>query len=349
MKKLLCLMLALVLSLSLIACGGSGDSESSSSQVEDSSSNSEADGDSAEPLRVALCLTGAINDMGWNQSAYEGLLEIEAVYGAEIAYTENLEVADMVAAFTDYAASGYDLVIGHSFLFGDVALEVGPLYPDTKFVAIEGGVSSGDNVASYVMKSEESFYILGIIAASMSESGKIGMIGSVQGPSIIKKMNAFEDGARTINPDIEFSTAWTESFVDTAVAKEAAVAMIENGVDVIAHAANASGNGAILAAEEAGIYAMGTSYDQSPMAPDTIIISDITYVTALMTEIIEDINNGEFKADVNHLGFAKGVISLAPYNNFEDIVPEETKELVAQTVEGFMDGSFEITRDETLR
>ncbi len=348
MKKFLSLMLVLVLSLSLVACGGSGDSESSS-PAGDSSSSSEASGDSAEPMKVALCLTGAVNDMGWNQAAYEGLLEIEATYGAEIAYTENLEVADMVAAFTDYAASGYDLVLGHSFLFSDVALEVGPLYPDTKFVAIEGSAGEGDNVASYVMKVEESAYVLGILAASMSETGKVGMIGSVQGPSIVKIVNAFEDGARSVNPDIDYSTAWTESFVDTAVAKEAAVAMIENGVDIVAHCANAAGNGAILAAEEAGVYAIGSSYDQSSMAPDTIMVSDISYVTVLMTAIVEDINNGEFTGQVKHLGFADGVVDLAPFHNFDEIIPQDVKDLVQETVDGFKDGSFEIVRDETLR
>ena len=97
-------------------------------------------------------------------------------------------------------------------------------------------------------------------------------IGPIQGASLVKIVNGFEDGAKSVNPNIEVQTAWTNSFTDTAFAKEAAQAMIESGVDIIKHCANESGTGAINAAKEAGIYAIGDSYDQS-MAPKTILTS----------------------------------------------------------------------------
>ena len=166
--------------------------------------------------------------MGWNQSAYEGLELIAEEFGCEVEYTENVQAADMVATFTDYAANGYDVVIGHGFQFGDPALEVGELYPDTKFICIEADASA-DNVASYVMKCEETAYLQGILAASMSESGVIGMIGPVQGASLLKIVNGYEDGAMSVNKDIKYQVTWTNSYTDTAVAQEAAQAMIDQG------------------------------------------------------------------------------------------------------------------------
>ena len=200
-----------------------------------------------EGLKVALLLSGAANDQGWNQTAYEGAQKACEKYGYELAYTENLEVADISAAYADYASAGYDVVIGHGYEFGDPALEVAETYPDTKFICTEADASA-DNVASYVMACEQTAYVEGIIAASTSESGKLGAIGPIPGDSLVKIINGYEDGAKSVNPDIEVQTAWTNSFVDTQLAQEAAKAMIDNGVDVIKHCANACGNGAMTAA-----------------------------------------------------------------------------------------------------
>ena len=98
-----------------------------------------------EGLKVALLLSGAANDQGWNQTAYEGTQKACEKYGYELAYTENVEVADISAAFADYASAGYDVVIGHGYEFGDPALEVAETYPDTKFICTEADASA-DNV-----------------------------------------------------------------------------------------------------------------------------------------------------------------------------------------------------------
>ena len=299
-------------------------------------------------LKVALCVTGAVNDMGWNQSAYEGLLLVEEALGCEIAYTENVAAADMAATFTDYAANGYDVVIGHGFQFGDPALEVGELYPDTKFICIEAGASA-ENVASYVMKCEETGYLNGMLAASMSKSNKVGFIGPVQGASLVKIMNAFEDGAKAINPDIEVQTTWTGSFTDTALAKESATAMIENNVDVIGHCANECGTGALNAAAEAGIFAIGDSYDQYALAPQTILTSAIYNVPELIKTAITDIQEGSFEGVVKELGMADGIVELAPYHEMEDSIPDDVKQLIADKVEAIKSGEFTVICDTNAR
>ena len=353
MKKFVAMALSLTMAVSMLtACGGGSKetkaetkAESAAQTTAESASEKAAEG---EPLKVALCVTGAVNDMGWCQSAYDGLKLLEEKYGAEIAYTENIQAADMVAAFTDYAANGYDIVIGHGFQFGDPALEVGAQYPDTKFICVEADASA-DNVASYVMKCEEGGYIEGILAAHMTESNKIGFIGPIEGASLIKIMNGFEDGAKSVNPDIEVQTAWTGSFTDTALAKEAAQAMIDGGVDFIAHDANECGNGAIAAAQEAGIYATGDSYDQHELAPETVLTYSMYHVPVLIEAAYNDIVNGEFKGEVKYLGMAEGVVEMAPYYDMESVIPEDVRKEIAELIEQIKSGEFVVPCDTTAR
>lgn len=297
-----------------------------------------------EGLKVALLLSGAANDQGWNQTAYEGAQKACEKYGYELAYTENLEVADISAAYADYASAGYDVVIGHGYEFGDPALEVAETYPDTKFICTEADASA-DNVASYVMACEQTAYVEGIIAASTSESGKLGTIGPIPGDSLVKIINGYEDGAKSVNPDIEVQTAWTNSFVDTQLAQEAAKAMIDNGVDVIKHCANACGNGAMTAAVEAGIWCQGDSYDQSSLAPDNILDSAIYNLDVVIDTALGSVADGSFEGDVYNLGMADGAVEVLLSDNLSD----DVKATAQDAIDKIVSGELEVERDYTMR
>lgn len=297
-----------------------------------------------EGLKVALLLSGAANDQGWNQTAYEGAQKACEKYGYELAYTENLEVADISAAYADYASAGYDVVIGHGYEFGDPALEVAETYPDTKFICTEADASA-DNVASYVMACEQTAYVEGIIAASTSESGKLGAIGPIPGDSLVKIINGYEDGAKSVNPDIEVQTAWTNSFVDTQLAQEAAKAMIDNGVDVIKHCANACGNGAMTAAVEAGIWRQGDSYDQSSLAPDNILDSAIYNLDVVIDTALGSVADGSFEGDVYNLGMADGAVEVLLSDNLSD----DVKATAQDAIDKIVSGELEVERDYTMR
>ena len=301
-------------------------------------------GADGERLKVALLLSGAANDQGWNQTAYEGAQKACEKYGYELAYTENLEVADISAAFADYASAGYDVVIGHGYEFGDPALEVAETYPDTKFICTEADASA-DNVASYVMACEQTAYVEGIIAASTSESGKLGAIGPIPGDSLVKIINGYEDGAKSVNPDIEVQTAWTNSFVDTQLAQEAAKAMIDNGVDVIKHCANACGNGAMTAAVEAGIWCQGDSYDQSSLAPDNILDSAIYNLDVVIDTALGSVADGSFEGDVYNLGMADGAVEVLLSDNLSD----DVKATAQDAIDKIISGELEVERDYTMR
>ncbi len=252
-------------------------------------------------LKVALLMSGAANDQGWNQTAYEGAQKACDKYGCELAYTENLEAADISAAFADYASAGYDVVIGHGYEFGDPALEVA--------------------------------------------ADKLGAIGPIQGDSLVKIVNGYEDGAKSVNPDIEVQTAWTNSFVDTQLAQEAAKAMIENGVDVIKHCANACGNGAIAAAVDADIWCQGDSYDQSSLAPENILDSAIYNLDVVIDKAIESVVDDSFEGDVYNLGMADGAVEVLLSDNLTD----EVKATAQDAIDKIVSGELEVERDYTLR
>lgn len=351
LKKLAALVLAAsVAAASLAGCSKKTETKTETPNTSVSSETSETSNTSetSKTFKVALCLSGAANDMGWCQSAYEGLKLLESDYGCETAYTENLTPDDIEAAFADYAANGFDVVIGHGYEFGDPAVEVAEQYPDTKFIVTEGEVSA-DNVASYVTKCEEGGYIMGMLAAGMSKSNKLGFVGPIQGASLVKIMNGFEDGAKSVKPDIEVQTAWTGSFTDTALGKEAAQAMIDNGADVIGHCANESGTGAINAAKEAKVYATGDSYDQNGLAPETVLSSSVYHIPNVIETAFQTVADGSFAGGIYDLGMKEGAVSVASYHELEAEVPDEVKAEIEKKVSAIAAGEFSVPCDTKIR
>jgi basic membrane protein A and related proteins len=341
MKKLVALISCLTLTVCMMAGCGTSKTDTETASASPAASTAAT---ATAKLKVALCVSGAVNDQGWNQAAYDGAKKACEKYGFELSYTENLGTADIAAAFNDYASSGYDVVIGHGFEFGDPALEVAKNYPNVKFICTEADAKA-DNVASYVMACEQTAYVEGVIAASMSKSGKIGAIGPIQGDSLVKIINGYEDGAKSVNASIEVEKSWTNSYTDTQLAQEAATSMIENGVDVIKHCANACGNGAITAAVNAGIWCQGDSYDQSSLAPDKILDSALYNLDVVLDTALGTVVNGTFKGDVYNLGMKDGAVEVLMSKN----LPDTVKATAQKTIDNIESGSLQVVRDYTIR
>lgn len=290
-------------------------------------------------FKVAMLTSGPVNDGGWNAAAYQGLMDISEKLGFETAYTENVAVADIEAGYIDYASQGFDLIIGHGFEFGDPAVRVGERYPDVKFVAIESNANS-NNVASYRMACKEAGYLMGVLAAEMSESGKLGIIGGVEQPSIVQVLEAYKLGAKSVNSEVEVYDVYVGTFTDVAKGKEAAMAMIDKGADVLSHCANQAGTGLIKAAEENGLFATGDSYDQNFLAPNTILSSTIYNVPALVLAAATHVKNGTFKGEIIELGTSDGCIDIAPYHELDTTIPEEVKAKINELQKQIIDGTL---------
>lgn len=295
----------------------------------------------AKAIKVALILSGPANDQGWNAVALQGLKDAEAKYGIKSAYSENVGIADSEAAFMDYASQGYDLVIGHGFQYGDPAVNVGKKFPKTKFMAIEAN-SSSDNVASYVIACEQAGYLMGILAASMSKTGKIGMVGGIEQPSIIKVVEAYKLGAKAWNPKIQVMDVYIGSFTDVNLGKEAALAMADKGADVLSHIANQAGTGVIKAAEERGLLSTGDSWDQSVISPKAVVCSTVYNVPTLVMIAVDKVRTGTFKGGVFNMGMKEAVVDIAPYHDFDAKIAKKAKDMIADLKKKITEGKFAV-------
>lgn len=162
-------------------------------------------------------------------------------------------------------------------------------------------------------------------------------------------MNGYEDGAKSVNPDIKYQSAWTGSFTDTALAKEAAQAMIDQGADVIGHCANESGTGAINAAADAGLFSTGDSYDQSSLAPTSVLTSAVYNVPQLIKTAVSDIIDGKFEGTVKQLGMAEGIVELVYNPELEDKIPADVKQLLDDKIAAIQSGEFTVPCDTSDR
>ena len=343
MKKGLLLIVVLAMLLTLVACGVKGNGASTDASASKNGKDASA---SEHTTKIALCLTGPANDGAWSSYAYNAVMDAKKEFGIEVLYTENVKPTDMEAVFADYAAQGCDLIIGHGFAFGDAALAVGALYPDVSFTIIDGSVEA-ENVASYNLSTQERGYVYGVMAAMMSESGKVGFVAGVEGPAIIKVAEAFKLGAKATDPDIEAMTAYTGSFDDAAKSKEAAQAMIDKGADFLVGVANQSNVGMIKACEENGIYCIG-ELDQQKLAPNNVVMCSLSDIRQLVYIAVQEVLNGNFEGGIHDYGLAAGVLGFTDYGELEDKIPQDVKDAVAKTIEDIKSGALKVPKIEEI-
>jgi len=179
-------------------------------------------------FRVALLTPGPISDAGWNAGAYDGLKAIEKELAASVSHVQVKSPSEFEEQFRAYAALGYALCFGHGFEFQDAAARVASAYPKTVFVTTSGS-RTAPNLAPIVFELEQATYLCGLVAGRLSRTGKVGMVGGVELPSITSTFLAFEAGARAANPNADVRTVFTGSFEDVAAAKAASLALATRG------------------------------------------------------------------------------------------------------------------------
>lgn len=297
----------------------------------------------ADDLRIAMLLDGPINDQGWNQGAYDGLAALKVKYLAEGAYTESVPRADMETVFRDYAERGYNIIIAHGFEFSDAAAKVAEDYPDAIFIITHGtsGVSGG-NVATIQYEEEQIGFLCGVIAGHMTESNKVAAIGGYEIPPIAIPFEAFTLGAKEVNPDVEVSVSWIDSWTDIAKMKEAASAVIANGADVVFPVASGASAGGLDAAQEEGVWAIGYSGDQYVFAPEVTLTSGIVDTGLSIELVVDKIVDGTFEPTDYWFGLKEGVLRLAPYHETADDVPEDVKQNVEEWENKIIEGEYEV-------
>jgi basic membrane lipoprotein Med (substrate-binding protein (PBP1-ABC) superfamily) len=292
-------------------------------------------------FRVALVTPGAVSDAGWNAAAFAGLGRIGVELGAETAHIEASSPAQFEESFRDFALRGFSLVFGHGFEFQDAATTVGAEFPDTAFVVSSGLVTSA-NVGSLVFRLEEAAYLAGVLSAGASGSGRVGMVGGVEIPPVRLVFDGFRRGFLEHRSDGVVKEVFLGSWEDVAGARQATLALVDQGADVVIQDADAAGLGVFQACRERAVLALGTNSDQSGVAPDVVLASAVMDIPEAMVRVARTVRDGAFEGRVFTFDLASGVVELVPNPAQGDRVSEETSAAVAAARDRLIEGEVEL-------
>lgn len=343
-RGILWLFIVLLVLLALAGCGQKG---ATTEPTKEGSTQPAGDKAGAKVLKVAVILPGKVDDVSWNQVMYQGIKALENEYKDKIKVTYVEDVYDVSAiepTLRDFASQGYDLIFGHGFQFQEPIIKVAQEFPKVNF-ALGTGFKTLPNTCVYDVKLEDGGYLMGTLAALMSKTNKIGLIGGVDVSEIYRGHEAYKLGAKKIKPDIAIQEVYTGDWRDAAKAKEAAMSMYDAGADIIWHSGDGIGLGAVDAAKEKNKLVLGNVADQNVLAPNNVLSGIVYNWTPVAKQIIDDILNNNF-ANRNEkfywLSAANGGVQVAPFHGLEGKVPQEVKDKLAAVQKGLTDGSIKL-------
>lgn len=291
-------------------------------------------------FRVGLITPGSVADAAWNEGAYRGLGAIRDSLGAETSHVEARTPGEQEEALRAYAVQGYDLVFGHGFEFQQPAERISAEFPKTAFIVTSGERVQG-NVSPLVFRIEEGTYLAGVVAGALSKTGRIGFVGGIELPPIKRGYQGWVNGARRSNPAIETRATYLNTFDDAAAGREAALAMIRVGVDMLHHNADAAAVGLFQAAKETpGIYVFGANADQSRLAPDRVLGSAIIDLPRAFLAVARELKEGRFVPKVESFGLAGGIIRFDLNPAVDSLVPAELKARLTAAADSIQAGTL---------
>src|SRR4029079_3214392 len=274
-----------------------------------------------QTFKVALLTPGPISDKSWNGGAYEGLMAIRDSLGATVSHIQTKTPAEFDENFRQYGAQGFTLVFGHGFEFQDAALRVAPDFPNTVYVTTSG-TSVAKNVAGVDFAFEEASYLAGIIAGRMTRSNLLGVIGGTELPPVKTSFEAFEQGAKSVNPKVRIIVSYIGNWDDASAGKEQAIAQISRGADIIFQNADAAGLGIFQAVKEArDIRIIGSNANQNDIAPEHTLGSVVIDLPHAFILIAREVEKGGFTGKVFHLGLHDSVVTFVPNPRLSNALP----------------------------
>ncbi len=325
----------LIFLLLLAGCGRSDDS-----------GDGETVGAEGDPFRIAIVMPSSTTDIAWSQSMFDSLVAVQTEMGGEdaltIAYSEGMfRVTDASAAIRDYASEGFDLVIAHGAQYGNSVFEVAADFTETSFAwgtSSDTGADKGiENVFAYGAVANEGGYVNGVVAAMLTQTDVIGVIGPVAGDAKLY-IDGFVRGVTEIKPDAQVNISYTGSFSDTTLAAEAAHVHIQAGADVLTGSAQQV-VGAIGVANENGVAWLGTQSDQISLGPDVVVTNQIYNWANVVADMISKIENGELGGTAYKLTFANDGLRLEFNENIE--IADEVKEAARTAIEDIKSGAVD--------
>jgi len=352
-KRKFGLVLSSVLAASAIlgACGSKDEDKPAKENGTSGESNKE------EAFSVAMVTdVGGVDDKSFNQSAWEGVQD----YGKEhnlkkgdggFDYLQSKSDADYDSNLNALLRRDFNLIYGIGFMMEDSMTAIAEENPDNKFAIIDAEVKA-DNVVSVLFKEQEGAFLAGVAAAKMSKSGKVGFVGGVDIPVINRFEAGFVEGAKAVNPDIEIQSKYTGAFDKADLGKVTANSMYSSGVDVIFHAAGATGNGVFSEAKErkkkdpnANIWVIGVDADQYEEGKvddktNVTLTSMLKGVNTAVVDISNKAKNGEFPGGKTlTYGLAEDGVKLA---DSRGAIPEDVQKVIDEYKEKIAKGEIKV-------
>jgi basic membrane protein A len=288
-----------------------------------------------EPFKVAFVYVGPIGDLGWTWAHDQGRLALmENLPNVETVFQESVPEtpADAGRVIRDFAQKGNDLVITTSFGYMQPTIDVAKEFPETQFIHISGYMTA-ENVSTGFGKIEEPRYVSGLIAGKMTTANKLGYVAAFPIPEVIRGINAFTLGVRASNPEATVQVVWTNTWYDPQKERQAAEALLDAGVDVVAQHQDTAGPQ--QAAEARGKFGVGYNADMSELAPEAVLTSPIWHWGVYYTSAVEQIMAGTWETNQYWGGWQDGVVDLAPIG---PMVPDDVKAMAEVEVELFKSG-----------
>lgn len=330
-KKILTLSIAGVALLS--ACGDGG-SESSSSEEADFSVGMVTD-------------LGSINDKSFNQSAWEGLQHLEEDNGYDVSYLEPQSDAEVEPSLLQFVNAGTDLTWATAATLEDAVLSIAQSNPEANLGIVDSELEGQENVVSVSFKENEGAFLAGVVAASMTETDKIGFVGGMEIPVIQRFHAGFEAGAREVNPEIEVLINYAGVFNRVDMGKSIANTMYNDDADIIFHAAGGTGNGIFNEAQERfdneeQVWVIGVDMDQSlEFGNDITLTSMMKNVDQAVYDISQRAAEGDYPGgEVISLGLEDEAVGLAETSDIN--VPQEILDLVEDYTQQIIAGEIEV-------
>ena len=292
----------------------------------------------ADPYKVGFVYVSPIGDAGWTYQHDQGRLQLEKNLGDKIEtkYIESVpEGAEAERVIRQFAADGYGLVFTTSFGYMNPTLKVAKRFPKVVFEHATG-YKSARNVGTYVARFYEGRYLAGIVAGSMTQSNVAGYVAAFPIPEVLRGINAFTLGMRSVNPNAKVKVIWVNSWFDPGREREAASVLVAQGADVITH--HTDSTAVVQVAEENdGVWSVGYHSDMSKYGPNSHLTAATHHWGSFYTKVAEDVLAGNWKSENIWWGIKEGMIDLAPLNA---AVPGDVANLVMGKKKEIASGSL---------
>lgn len=288
---------------------------------------------------------GGKNDGSFNQSAYDGAERFKSETGIDYRDFEIVDDAQREQAMRRFARDGHNPIVAIGFSQAAALEKVAKEFPDVNFAIVDMVVDL-PNVRSIVFKEQEGSYLVGVMAAKASETGKVGFVGGMDIPLIRRFACGYEGGVKSVMADAEVFQNMTgttgAAWNDPTKGGELAKAQMDQGADVVFHAAGGTGFGVLQAVADAGKLGIGVDSNQNGLHPGNVLTSMLKRVDVAVYNAFKDVNDGNWSTGFSVLGLKEGGVDYAMDENNADLVSEEMKAAVEEAKASIIAGDVEV-------